>query len=838
MNKISGTICRWTIFILVLSFIIPGLGSQADEIKIGALLPVTGSLSSLGIVGQAAVKMAEVDLNGYFERINSSYRIHVVIEDTRTDPTQTQAALQTFYNQGIRFVIGPYDSDSVAAVKDFADRNGIILLSPSSSSVSLSLPGDNLYRMSADDSNQGLAIASYLSNQKMVKVIPIHMDESFGNSLFLTTKTNFEGLGGSYSEGVKFDPAATDYAAWVNSLDQQVEQASSDGSAVAVHLIAFDQSIGILREAGKYPALKGALWVGNDGITQSQELLDDAEAASFAAAVKFISPIFRRDDAAVSVIPTFPQTQHFMKKMRAQLGRNGDDYSTNAYDAVWVGAFTYALGDSTNSIEALRSAFMHSVNLIRGYFGEITFNNNGDRNNGIYGFYTVLPNPAGGFFWKVTASFRFANGKPNGKKPLLFSTVAILENMGEITIPVLAPLTGSLSQIGQSAAKSMQFAVADFNAFLEDEGSQTRIRLDVNDTQTDPTVALNLVKTLDPIATSHVVVGPYASSCLEAVKEDGSEKNLIFLSPSSSVTSLAIPNDNVYRLVFDNGKESEAIASLLQANQIKTVIPFWRNDDYGIDLKNALTIQFATAAISIAQDISYELNPADFSDKISKLADAVSTAVTAEGKDRVAVILISYEEAADIFALASQYDILKSILWMGCDSNARLDSVFSDNVVLDFVQKTRFCAPIFAPDYGISDRTDPPQRTIKVDFQNFVTEFVNTFHQEPEPYDYGSYDAVWIAAYSNVLTGENLHDPKAVFQQFQRVAYVYLGYSGLSNLNAAGDKNYGSIGFTKIIKGPTGYHWDYFAGYQFSVLNGNYLVIAELQSGIINWELY
>ncbi len=115
---------------------------------------------------------------------------------------------------------------------------------------------------------------------------------------------------------------------------------------------------------------------------------------------------------------------------------------------------------------------------------------------------------------------------------------------------------------------------------------------------------------------------------------------------------------------------------------------------------------------------------------------------------------------------------------------------------------------------------------------------MKTYQLEPKPYDYGSYDAVWIAAYANVLAGTSLDDPAAILQQFKKVVTVYLGYSGLTNLNAAGDKNYGPLGFTKIVQTNSGYDWDYFAGYQFSAQRDNYLVIDESRSRIDQWELY
>ena len=84
---------------------------------------------------------------------------------------------------GIRIVLGPDSSAEVEAVKAYADENGILLISPSSTAISLAIPGDNVFRFVPDDTQQAETIATLMWEDGIRAVIPIWRGDTWGDDL-------------------------------------------------------------------------------------------------------------------------------------------------------------------------------------------------------------------------------------------------------------------------------------------------------------------------------------------------------------------------------------------------------------------------------------------------------------------------------------------------------------------------------------------------------------------------------------------------------------------------------------------------------------------------------
>ena len=108
-----------------------GPAEGENTILIGALLPLTGTLPSFGESAEASFTLAVDDVNDQLANSGSSSRVRLVIEDTKTDPNVACEKLMDIASKGGRIVIGPSTSASVAAVKEYADENGILIVSSS-----------------------------------------------------------------------------------------------------------------------------------------------------------------------------------------------------------------------------------------------------------------------------------------------------------------------------------------------------------------------------------------------------------------------------------------------------------------------------------------------------------------------------------------------------------------------------------------------------------------------------------------------------------------------------------------------------------------------------------
>lgn len=176
------------------------------EFVIGAVLPFTGSLSSIGKSVKVALEKAEYDVNKHFQDINSSSHFHLLMADSKTSPQESLIAIKKLHENGANIIVGPATSNAVSAVKEYADANNIILISYASTSPLLSIEGDNLFRLVPDDTYQGKIIAEKMIRDGKKAIVPFWRGDIYGNELYNSTKTNFEKLGGKVEEGVNYTP--------------------------------------------------------------------------------------------------------------------------------------------------------------------------------------------------------------------------------------------------------------------------------------------------------------------------------------------------------------------------------------------------------------------------------------------------------------------------------------------------------------------------------------------------------------------------------------------------------------------------------------------------------
>jgi len=376
-----------------------GLAEGENTILIGALLPLSGTLSSFGKTAEASLKLAVDDVNNQFANSGSSARVGLLIEDTKTDPNVAREEIVHLASKGIRIVIGPATSASVAAVKEYADRNGILILSMSSTAPSLATPNDNVFRFIPDDTHQADALAKRMWDEGTRVVIPMWRTDVFGNNLQSLLKEKFEKLGGKVLDGVGYDPPVGNFAAslhrinflvWeqdLRSLTSKVNDAIKQYGAdkVGVYIVAFDEIAPIMIQANRHQELKSVKWYGSDGSAQLESLTKNVDAAEFAVKTNFLNPIYR-----VNASDSFKKLE---ERIAEEIGRVPQSYAEITYDEFWVAALTLKNYDETRQDDfgSLREAFINNTNSYIGTTGNIELNDAGDRKYGSYDFWKIEP---------------------------------------------------------------------------------------------------------------------------------------------------------------------------------------------------------------------------------------------------------------------------------------------------------------------------------------------------------------------------------------------------------------------------------------------------------------
>jgi branched-chain amino acid transport system substrate-binding protein len=357
--------------------------SESEDITIGALLPLTGNLASIGEASQVALEVSTEDINGYFSGLGSGKNVEVIVKDTQSNPETALEQLKELDEMGITMVIGPQASNEVEAVLDYANENGIILLSTASTAPSLGIPDDNLFRLVPDDTNQGMALAKFMQQDEISIVIPMYRNDVWGNGLVDEIEMSFEALDGTVLEGVTYETNNMDLSAEVESLNEKVVAATSEYNeeSVAVVLCSYGEVTEIFALAQNYPALSEVDWYGTDGIALNKGLINDDDAASFAAATNLKASMYgyvRANDRYQEIAP----------KIEEQLGRVPESYALTTYDACWIATFV-DLDALPDDDESIKMAMDTITDTYFGISGWTILNENGDREYWNYDIWTV-----------------------------------------------------------------------------------------------------------------------------------------------------------------------------------------------------------------------------------------------------------------------------------------------------------------------------------------------------------------------------------------------------------------------------------------------------------------
>ena len=723
------------------------MSSLEGDVNIGVIYPLTGDLAERGTHRLAGAELGAADFNAYLESIGMNWQIVLNVEDTETKPAASLEKAQLLNAKGIKLIIGPAGSGNVLSVKPYADQNDMLILSCCSTSPTLAIPGDSVFRLAPDDNVQGLALARLIESEDIEALVPIWRQDDYGNNLAGLVRSNFESRG-VVDEGIPYDPNLADYSAAASLLAERVQVMADEYGTdkVAVLIVGYDEVLNIVQGASNYDILEQVRWFAGESIAKESFILQDPIASEFVDTVGLTAfQIFEnRGDKFARV------TQHIVD----EFGVAPATYVYQSYDAVWlIGLSILEVG--TDDPTAVKEALPGVAAAYQGALGSTKLNGAGD----------LLPLDLAIF--QVNDGAWTQEGRYSAETSVIIPTTQVDD---DVNIGVIYPLTGDLAERGTHRLAGAELGAADFNAYLESIGMNWQIILNVEDTETKPAASLEKAQLLNAKGIKHVI-GPAGSGNVLSVKPYADQNDMLILSCCSTSPTLAIPGDSVFRLAPDDSVQGLALAKLLESEGIEALVPIWRQDDYGNNLAGLVRSNFESRGV-VDEGIPYDPNLVDYSAAASLLAERVQDMVDEYGADKVAVLIVSYDEVLNIVQGASNYDILEQVRWFAGESIAKESFILQDPIASEFVDTVGLTAfQIF------ENRGDK--------FARVTQHIVDEFGVDPATYVYQSYDASWLIGLSILEAGTD--DTDAIKVTLPRVAAAYQGALGSTKLNDAGD---------------------------------------------------
>jgi ABC-type branched-subunit amino acid transport system substrate-binding protein len=241
--------------------LVPVTAERAGDgvLKIGSLLPETGSLAFLGPPEFAGVEYAIDEIN------NAGGVLDKPVEYSQGDSgdTSTDTATVTstrLLGEGVDAIIGAASSSVTLTVVDAITTAGVTMFSPANTSPALTSYDDKglYFRDAPPDGLQGAIVSGLVQEDGNASVFILNLDDAYGNGISDVVETVLTDAGVEVLGHIAYDPTAASYDAEVG------EVVAADPDAVV--LVSFDEGSKILRtavEQGIGPTVKN--WYGVDG---------------------------------------------------------------------------------------------------------------------------------------------------------------------------------------------------------------------------------------------------------------------------------------------------------------------------------------------------------------------------------------------------------------------------------------------------------------------------------------------------------------------------------------------------------------------------------------------
>ena len=302
--------------------------STTLDLKLGTILPQTGSLATLGPPAIEASNMAVADINA------AKQGIKIEITQKDSGDTSTNIATQSVTSLlagGVTAILGAESSSTSLTVIDQISKAGVVEISPANTSPTFSTYADNgfYWRTAPSDVLQGKVLGQKVLKDGATKVAVIYQNDSYGTGLDTNVTKAITAGGGTVAANVAFDVAATDFTSEIN------QALATNPDALVV--ISFDQIKTIAQELAtdKFDFKK---FYGSDG---NFGVIDPSYTNADIAGAQFTNP-------GVNVTGDFKTKLDKFTASAGDKALTAYSYAPESYDAVVLLALAALQGGKTD----------------------------------------------------------------------------------------------------------------------------------------------------------------------------------------------------------------------------------------------------------------------------------------------------------------------------------------------------------------------------------------------------------------------------------------------------------------------------------------------------------
>ncbi|MFJ3029669.1 ABC transporter substrate-binding protein [Curtobacterium sp. NPDC087080] len=307
-----------------------------DALKIGTILPLTGTLSYLNPPAESGVGLAVEDINSAGGVLDKDVSIDPATDSgDSNDMTVSSSAATKLVNAKVPVVIGAESSSVTLNVIDQLTSNCIVQISPANTATDLSGYSSHYFRTAPPDSVQGSALGQLVTGDGNAKVAFLVFNDTYGTGLRDTVQKAIEDSGGQVvyggkGKGQEFPPGQTTFSSEVT--------AALAAKPDAIVVLAFDETKSIIPELKSQNADMAKIYMSDGNTADYSKDFDPGTLEGAQGTIPGASP---KDELKQRLSDFYKQSS----------GKELADYSyaAESYDATTLAALAAVKGKGTDS---------------------------------------------------------------------------------------------------------------------------------------------------------------------------------------------------------------------------------------------------------------------------------------------------------------------------------------------------------------------------------------------------------------------------------------------------------------------------------------------------------
>ena len=279
----------------------PAVAPKAPkQLKIGALLPLTGDAAVWGKNAKEGIDLAIAKVNSAAGPKGT--KLSVVYEDSQADPKTGVSAFNKLISvQKVPAVIGDIVSSVVLAVAPIATQKQVVILSPGATAPNISGISKFVFRNWNSDALEGKVAADFCRNQlKLSRAAIIYINNDYGKGLQEVFAREFAARAGQVVAAETFPQNATSYRT-------QISKAKAAKPEV-LYLAGYPKEIPLVLKQARELGLKCQVLA--TVAFEDPQVVKVARAAAEGVVYPFPAPLNDKDPARQDYMTAFKTKYH------------------------------------------------------------------------------------------------------------------------------------------------------------------------------------------------------------------------------------------------------------------------------------------------------------------------------------------------------------------------------------------------------------------------------------------------------------------------------------------------------------------------------------------------